>query len=130
MSDSLDFIDALDSVLSNVGTDIYWKRHVGDLELWLSPLSVVGQERVTSAIGKAEIGTNIVGESKRTTLANSIVGINSTDLRSYRDGAPVFPSKNREGKVIKVQLEKYLYEKMSRWSHQYLDDVFEVYADL
>jgi len=126
----LDFITELDGLLSNVGTDINWKRKVGDLELWISPLSVSGQEKVTAAIQKAELGTNIVGESKRVILSNSIVGVNTTDLTPYRNGAPVFDGKGRDGKAVKVTLEKYLYDKMANWSHQYLDDVFSVYADL
>src|SRR5271169_367464 len=125
-----DFISELDKTLSNVGTDIHWKRKVGPLELWISPLSVTGQEKVTLAVAKAELGTNIVGESKRITLSNAIVGVNNSDLREFRGGAPIFPVKNRENKIVKTPLEQYLYSKMAQWSAQYLDDVFEVYADL
>ena len=126
----LDFIAELDKTLSNVGTDICWKKKIGELLVWISPLSVAGQEKVTAAIQKAELGTNIVGESKRVILSNCIVGVNNSDLHEYRNGTPVFDSKNRDGKTVKVPLEKYLYDKMANWSHQYLDDVFAVYADL
>ena len=125
-----DFISDLDTTLSNVGTDVHWKRKVGSLELWISPLSITGQEKVTAAVNKAELGTNIVGESKRVTLSNSIVGVNEKDLRSYRGGAPAFPSRTKEGKLVNVRLEEYLYSKMANWSAQYIDDVFAVYADL
>ena len=126
----LDFISELDKTLSNVGTDVFWKRKIGELELWISPLSITGQEKVTAAITKAEVGTNIVGESKRVTLSNAIVGVNTLDLREYRNGAPVFPTKNKKGELIKTRLEDWLYNKMANWSAQYLDDAFAVYADL
>jgi hypothetical protein len=125
-----DFISDLDKTLSNVGTDVFWKRKVGPLELWISPLSITGQERVTAAVNKAEVGSNIVGESKRVTLSNSVVGINGADLRQYRGGAPIFTSPNKKGEPVKVQLEQYLYNKMANWSAQYIDDAFAVYADL
>ncbi len=125
-----DFIAELDKTLSNVGTDVHWVRKIGNLELWISPLSILGQERVTKAISDAQLGTNIVGESKRLTLCNAIVGINGSDLREYRNGAAVFPIKNREGKPTKVRLEDFLFYKSQNWSAQYIDDVFAVYADL
>jgi hypothetical protein len=125
-----DFISDLDKTLSNVGVDVHWKRKIGPLELWISPLSITGQEKVSAAVNKAEIGSNIVGESKRVTLSNSIVGVNASDLRPYRNGAPVFTSMNKKGEPVKVQLETYLYNKMANWSAQYIDDVFMVYADL
>ena len=125
-----DFISELDKTLSNVGTDLFWKRKIGAIELWFSPLSVVGQEKVTTTISKAELGTNIVGESKRVALANSIVGVNNSDLREYRGGLPVFPMKNKKGEMVKVRLEEWLYNKMSNWSGQFVDDAFSVYADL
>jgi hypothetical protein len=127
----LDFIAELDQTLSNVGTDEVWKRKIGKLELWISPMSVTGQEKVTAAVEKAVPGTNIVGESKRVILSNSICGVNKQDLREYRfSDVPVFESKNRDGKTVKVTLEKYLYAKMANWSSDYLDDVFSVYSDL
>lgn len=125
-----DFIAELDRTLTNVGTDVFWKKKVGKLEIWLSPLSVTGQERVTAALEKAVAGLNIVGESKKVTLSNVIVGVNSSDLREFRNGAPAFPSKGKDGKSVNVTLEKYLYDKMANWSTDYLDDVFSVYADL
>jgi hypothetical protein len=125
-----DFITELDKTLSNVGTDIYWKKKVGALELWISPLSVTGQEKVTGAVANAEAGSNVVAEGKRVTLANAIVGVNEKDLREFRDGAPVFPAKNKKGEPVKLRLEDWLYQKMAKWSAQYLDDAFAVYADL
>lgn len=125
-----DFISELDKTLSNVGTDLYWKKTIGGLELWISPLSVEGQDKVTSAMGRADVGLNIVAESKRVTLANAIVGVGETDLREFRGGTPIFPTKGRDGKAVKVPLEQYLYTKMARWGAQFVDDAFEVYADL
>jgi len=125
-----DFIAELDRTFTNVGTDIFWTKKIGKLEIWLSPLSVTGQERVTAALEKAVAGLNIVGESKKVTLSNVIVGVNSSDLREFRNGAPAFPSKGKDGKAVNVTLEKFLYDKMASWSTDYLDDVFSVYADL
>ncbi len=125
-----DFISDLDRTFSNVGTDTLWKRRIGKLELWISPLSFTGQEKVTAALENATAGLNIVGESKRVTLSNVIVGVNATDLREFRGGAPIFPSKGRDGKVVKVPLERYIYDKMASWGGDYIDDVYSVYADL
>jgi hypothetical protein len=126
-----EFIAELDRTLTNVGTDVFWKRKIGKLEIWLSPLSVEGQEKVTATLEKATPGLNIVGESKKITLSNTIVGVNGLDFRDHRGtNQPVFPIKGRDGKLTNVALEKYLYEKMRGWSTDYLDSVFEVYADL
>jgi len=131
MSLEIDFISELDQALTNVGTDVVWKRKIGKIELWLSPMSVSGQEKVTAALDQVTPGLNLVAESKKITLSNSIVGVNKLDFRSYRGtNKPEFPITGRDGKMVNVAIEKYLYEKMSGWSTDYLDDVFRVYADL
>ena len=124
------FFAALEAGLTNVGTDVYWKRKVGSIELWIAPLSMVGQGKVIEAITGTDGKGNVIGESKRITLSHSIVGFNEIDLRPYRDGVPAFPLKGRDGKQVNVSLDKYHYGKMSGWGAQFVDDAFAVYADL
>lgn len=125
-----DFIEELEKAVTNAGSDQVWKRTVGDVVLWFSPMTFVGQEKTNETLGRDDLGVNVVYESKRVTLSNSIVGIGNLDFRSWRAGQAVFPIINKEGKNVKVPLEKYLYEKMATWGGQYVDDVFSVYADL
>lgn len=125
-----DFITELDEALSNVGSDVVWKKNVGGVEIWISPLQLVGQEKVADIITKMDLGANIVSESKRTTLSHSIVGIGEHDLRQYRGGSAVFPVPGKDGKIVKSTLDRYLYHKLGTWGAQFVDDVFLVYADL
>jgi hypothetical protein len=125
-----DFFNDLESALTNVGTNVLWKRKVGDVVLWIAPLTMVGQGKVVETITSADPKSNVIGETKRITLSHSVVGINETDLRPYRDGVPVFPSLDRERKPVKVSLDRYLYGKMAGWGAQFVDDAFAVYADL
>ena len=125
-----DFIAELDAALSNVGSDICWRKVVGDVELWISPLQLLGQEKVSDVITKTDLGANIVGESKRVTLSHAIVGIGEHDLRQYRGGPAVFPIVGKDGKAAKSTLDRYLYIKLGTWGAQFIDDVFSVYADL
>ena len=125
-----EFFKGLEAGLTNVGTDVYWRRRVGSLELWIAPLSMVGQGKVIEAITGTDGKGNVIGESKRITLSHSIVGFNETDLRPFRDGAPAFPSKGKDGKLANVSLDRYLYAKMAGWGAQFVDDAFAVYADL
>lgn len=125
-----DFIEELEKAVTNAGSDQVWKKTIGGVELWFSPMTFVGQEKTNETLGRDDLGVNVVYESKRCTLSNSIVGIGKLDFRPWRAGQAVFPVINKEGKQVKVSLEKYLFEKMSTWGGQYVDDVFSVYADL
>jgi hypothetical protein len=125
-----DFIAELDAALSNVGSDVLWKRTIGGVELWISPLQLLGQEKVAETINKMDLGANIINESKRMTLAHAIVGIGEHDLRQYRDGSPVFPIPGKDGKSARTTLDRYLYHKLGTWGAEYINDVFSVYADL
>jgi len=129
-SQAPDFLEELDLAISNVGTNQVWKRKIGDMEIWISPITVTGQDKVNDAITKTDLGAGVVSEGKKVTLSHAIVGINDFDLTDYRDGSPVFPVKGRDGKPAKVSLDKYLYNKMASWSAHLIDDVFAVYADL
>lgn len=126
----LEFIAELDRDLSNLGSDKVWTRTIGGVELHISPLTLIGQEKVAETIANSELGAAIVAESKRMTLAHAIVGIGKRDLREFRHGPAVFPSKGRDGKPVKVPLEKYMHDKLALWGHEFVDNLFDVYADL
>ena len=125
-----DFITELDAVFSNLGSDLLWKRNIGGVELWISPIQFSGQEKVVDAASKIELGANIINESKRITLSHAIVGVNDHDLRQYRSGQAVFPMRTKEGKDTKTTLDKYLYHKLGSWGFEFINNVFLVYADL
>ena len=125
-----DFIEELERAMTGTGSDKVWKRTVGGVEIWFSPITVPAQEKVQLTLQRTDLGPNLVLESKRTTLAHAIVGINGVDLTPYRAGAAVFPITNKEGKRIKVRLEEYIHWKMATWGGQFVDDVFSVFSDL
>ncbi len=126
----VDFLQELDQAISNVGIDIIWKRTIRGVTVWLSPISMTNQQKVTETMGKDELGINVVNESKRVTLSHAIVGINEHDLSTYRDSGPVFQIPGKDGKSVKVDLGKYVYHKIGGWGAQFIDDIFTVYADL
>ena len=126
-----DFLADLERNITNLGSSKYWKKQIGDVVLWLSPITLHGQERVNEILANSEnLGMNVINETKRVTLSFSIVGINDIDLREYRNNQPIFPSIGKDGKPTKVALDKYIYNKMQAWSSQFIDDVFSVMADL
>lgn len=125
-----DFIEELESAIAQAGSDQLWKRRVGGRLIWFAPMTFTGQAKTNESLANPALGPNVVFESKRVTLSHAIVGIDDIDLRPWRDGPAVFPSVNKDGKKVKVPLEKYMYEKMRSWGGQYIDDVFSVYADL
>lgn len=125
-----DFLAELDVALSNVGSDEVWRRTIGGVELWISPLQILGQEKVAEVITKTDLGANIISESKRMTLSHAIVGFDKFDLREWRGGAAVFPVTGKDGKPAKTTLDRYLYHKLGSWGAQFIDDAFAVYADL
>lgn len=126
-----DFFAELDASLSNVGSTKLWKRTIGDVVIWMSPITLHGQQKVTEVLNSPDsVGINVINETKRITLSFSIVGINDLDMREYRDNVPRFPVQGKDGKTVKVTLDKYLYQKMTNWSAQFIDDTFAVLADL
>lgn len=125
-----DFLQELDQAISNVGTDVIWKRVIRGVTVWLSPISMINQQKVTETMGSDELGINVVNESKRVTLSHAIVGINEHDLSGYRDAGPIFQIPGKDGKPVKVDLGKYVYYKIGGWGAQFIDDTFTVYADL
>ncbi len=126
-----DFISELEGKLSKVGSTKVWKRKISGVELWISPITVAGQDRLTDVMSKAdELGAQLIGEVHRWTIANAVVGVDNLDLRKYRDVGPCLPSRDREGKPVNVTLERYLYDKISGWSATLLVDAFTVYTDV
>jgi hypothetical protein len=125
-----EFLQQLEKALSYVGTDKVWSRIVGGRELQFSPIPVPGQEKVNETLANPGLGPNTILESKRITLSYGIIGIDKINLAEYRDAGPIFPSVGRDGKPIKVTLDRYIYDKIKTWGGQFVDDVFQVYADL
>lgn len=125
-----EFFDELDRAITDVGTNTVWKRQIGDLLIWISPITADAQDKVNEVTMNPALGAAVVSMSKKSTLSHAIVGINTIDLTSYRNVPPMFPSTRRDGKITKVSLDKYLFNKMAGWSAHFIDDVFAVYADL
>lgn len=127
-----DFLANLDAHISNVGRDEYWKKEIGDHTIWLSPISYVAQTKVTETLANSDLGSNVIAETKRVTMANSIVGIDDIDLRPYRNQGEVFPipDPRQPGNIIKVDLPKYLYHRMESWGNDWMDVAFDVFVDL
>lgn len=120
----------IEAAFTNVGRDEIWDRKIGDHLIKLSPIPFPAQGKVNDALANKELGNNVIIESKRVTLSYSIVGIDNINLIKYRDTGPMFIIKGRDGSNVKVTLDRYIYEKLNTWGGQYIDDVFEVYADL
>jgi hypothetical protein len=126
-----DIFQEIEASLSRIGSQVIWKRDIGGRLMWLSPITHTGQQRVVAAINDSEAaGANIVHDMKRLTLSFSIVGIDGLDLTKYRTNDPMLPFTGRDGRQVLVTLDKFIYEKMSQWSAQFVDDLFSVYADL
>lgn len=125
-----EFLQQLDKALSHVGTDKTWERVIGGRKMKFSPIPIPGQEKINETLSNPELKSNTILESKRITLSYGIVGIDNIDLTEYRDSGPIFSIIGREGKSIKVTLDRYIYDKIKTWGGQFVDDVFTVYADL
>lgn len=132
------FFQELDAHITNVGTNKCWKRKVGDLEIWFSPIPYTAQLKANETIANEDLGTGAVQETKRVALSHSIVGFDGFDLRKYRDAGPVFPMviTDRDGngrkaqKTVKVDLPKYIYTKIAGWDSELVDVAFQIFADL
>lgn len=125
-----EFLQQLEEQFTNVGVEKIWKRKIGERTIWFSPISNVGQEKVNQTLSRQDLGPNILIESKKVTLSFSIVGIDDVDLTDYRNAGPVFPSVNKEGKTVKVSLDMYIYNKFRTWGGQFIEDAFDIFADL
>jgi len=111
---------------------------IGGTEIWFSPIPYTAQLKANETIANENLGTAAVQETKRIALSHSIVGFDQFDLRKYRDAGPVFPlivvEKEKGGKSVqkdvKVELSKYIYEKLAGWDSELVDTAFDVFADL
>lgn len=124
-----DFLESLENEITKIQSDTVWKREIRDLVVWLSPVSYNSQLIINSVYDNSELGSSVVFESKRTTLSHSIVGLGQIDLRPYKNSYD-FKKVNKEGRTVKCSLQDYMYSKIENWPCQFVDDVFEVYADL
>lgn len=126
-----DFLNQLEDQFSNVGLSECWKRDVAGRVLWFSPIPGDGQAKVNDTLASADLGVNVIFETKRLSLAHAIVGIDDVDLRKWRFSGPVFPVHDaRLGKEVKVDLANYVRIKMGTWGAEFIDRAFEVFADL
>ncbi len=124
------FFTELEAKISNVGADEYWKRTVGGREVWFSPITAHGQAKVQEMLTKSDFAGNALNETKRVTLSHAITGIDNIDLSQYRHAPPAFGPMLISGKNLKVDLHTYLYHKLAHWGQQFIDDCFDIYADL
>jgi hypothetical protein len=124
------FFKQLDAALTNVGADKYWERMIGGHTVWMASVPFKYQHHINEILTNQNLGTNIIGEVKRMTLAYSIVGFDGFDLRPYRNDAPSFPVQDRESKIVRVPLYKYLLHKMEEWGIEWVDSAFDVFADI
>lgn len=130
MSDDPDFLADIEKAITNVGTDQHWVRKVGGRDIWFSPIPVSAQTKINELMVRKELASNVVLETKRTTLSYAIVGIDNFDLRKFRFSNPTLQIRDKSGKLIQVSLDRYIYEKIVNWSGQFVDDAFSVFADL
>lgn len=121
-----DILSELDRQLTNVSLDKYWVRKVGDLELWLSSIDYVQSNRVKKVL-EGEFGLE---EAKRVTVSAALVGINGVDLRPLRLAGKTIKVKDRAGKGELVDLPEYVYRKIAGWDVEFVETVFDVYADI
>lgn len=133
------FFQDLDAHITNVGTDKCWKKRVGDMVLWFSPIPYDGQLQANEALSKLsrlegdETGIDAVQETKRITLSHAIVGFDKFDLRRFRFAGPCVPVLKRingKDEEVQVELHKYVYGKIAGWDSEFVDVAFSVFADL
>lgn len=137
MDDS--FFQDLDRHITNIGMDKCWQKKIGDTTIWISPVPYAGQIAANEALSRLsklseeETGINSVQETKRITLSHAIVGFDNFDLRPYRFAGsciPVLKMIDGENKIVKVELHKYVYNKIKGWDSEFVDIIFDVFADL
>lgn len=129
----LNFLKELDEKISNLGTDTLWKRKIGGRVIWFAPVPYKGQQKINEILSRAtsDTGASIIGEAKRLTLSYSIMGVDDIDFRDYRKAGEVFPVVDpRLRTEVKVTLDRYIYLKMDEWGSEFMDNAFDVLADL
>jgi len=127
----IQLLEQLDKSISNIGTSVIWKQKIGDITVWLSPISFENQQKITSRISESDNTMEIVFDVKRITLSYAIVGLNDVDLTPYTNEEPNFKIYNKKiKKDVNVPLHTYIYEKIMTWSSEYVDKTFSVYSTL
>lgn len=138
------FFQELDAHITNVGTDKCWKRRIGGVNVWFSPIPYEGQLQANEALaslsklaetGESDDGSGMdaIQETKRITLSHAIVGFDNFDLRKFRFAGPCIPVLQSVGgkeKQVKVELHKYIRAKIAGWGSDFVDTAFDVFADL
>lgn len=122
-----DFLAQLDSKITNVGSDVVWKRTIGGRVIWLSPVSQTANMKITETMTNEELGIHMLTEVKRITISHSIAGIDDIDFREFDKFGP-FDTK--DGKQTYLTKDRYLYAKLATWGAQFIDNVFSVFSDL
>lgn len=132
MDESL--LKSLEQKITNVGSDDVYKKKIGNLTIWFSPLTYTDQAFVQEALEDTKENSNSINDAKLKSLSRSIVGIDDVDLRPYRNGAKVFqvseivPGKGKSN--VKVELAKYMEYKIRAWGQPFVDLAFDVFADI
>lgn len=126
-----DFLRELDAHVTNVGTDECWKRPIGGRVIWFAPIPFDSQAKINETLANEDLGAAALAEAKKVTLSFSIVGIDEIDLREYKNVGEVFPVYDvRLKKEVKVTLDRYLAIKIQKWGAEFVDQAFDVFADL
>lgn len=126
-------LETLENKFTGVGSGDLYKRNIGTLIIWFSPLSYTDQAAVQEVLNSAASNPNALNDAKLVSLARSIVGVDDLDLRKYRNGTRVFNIPDRESgntKTKKVDLAKYLEYKILAWGQDFVDLAFDVFADI
>jgi hypothetical protein len=121
-----DILSELDRQLTSVNLDKYWVRKIGDFELWLTSIDYTQSNKVKKVLD-GEFGLE---EAKRVTLSSAIVWVNGVDLRPLRAAGKTIKVKDKAGKAELVDLPEYVYRKIANWDVEFVEVVFDVYADV
>ncbi len=127
MSLDEDIIADLDRHLSNVNSEKYWPRKIGDLEIWFSTVSFEHSNLAKKSLQQEEFGLE---ETKRVTLSAAIVGVNGLDLRQARTQDKPIKVKGADGKFKFLSLQEFIYQRIAKWDAEFVDLAYEVFADL
>jgi hypothetical protein len=129
-----DIFQDLEKKVTNIGTDEIYKKKIGQLTVWFSPLNYVDQGFMQAALEDAA-NPNSLQTAKLKALARSIVGIDEIDLRPFRNSGPSFTipdlkNPDNKSKKSKVDLAKYLEYKIHSWGQVFVDLAFDVFSDI
>lgn len=127
MSLDEDVIADLDRQLSNVNSEKYWPRKIGDLDIWFSTVSFEHSNLAKKSLQQEEFGLE---ETKRVTLSAAIVGVNGLDLRQARIQDKPIKIKGPDGKYQFLSLQEFIYRRIAKWDAEFVELAYEVFADI